>query len=409
MRREIANLSAIARPIISRTSLSNSNIGSVLVTKLFEPFRLGSRTLANRIVMAPLTRARAPGDVASERVALYYAQRASAGLIVSEGTPISREGQGYLFNPGIFTAEQIAGWRLTTESVRANGGAMFAQIWHVGRVSHPSIQDEGKDPVSASSKIAAGALAYGFDEDGKPDLIPTTAPRQLATDEISRVVEDFVQAAANAVEAGFDGVEIHGANGYLFEQFMNPLVNDRTDAYGPETLESRLRFTLEVVDAVIARIGRERVGIRLSPYGQLFDMPLYPEIDETYSTLAQALGERGIAYVHIMDQGGFKMGEGTGDDTGNSFLALLKVIRGKLPDTALILAGGLTADRAESLIADGLIDLAAFVQPFISNPDLVARLRNGWPLSAADRSTFYGGGAEGYIDYPSYSPVPEAC
>lgn len=373
------------------------------MTKLFETFYLGSRTLANRIVMAPLTRARAPEDIASERVALYYAQRATAGLIISEGTPISREGQGYLFNPGIFTPEQVAGWRLTTDSVRANGGAMFAQIWHVGRVSHPSIQEDGKAPVSASSKIAAGALAYGLDDEGKPNLIPTTVPRQLATEEVARVVEDFVQAASNAMEAGFDGVEIHGANGYLFEQFMNPLVNDRTDAYGPQSLENRLRFTLEVVDAVIAKIGRQHVGIRLSPYGQLFDMPLYPEIDETYATLTQALGERGIAYVHIMDQGGFKMGDGTGDDTGASFLALLKTMRGKLPDTALILAGGMTRERAEALIAEGLIDLAAFGQAFIANPDLVARLRNDWPLNPADRSTYYGGGAEGYIDYPSYS------
>lgn len=372
------------------------------MSKLFETFRLGHRDLENRIVMAPLTRARAPDDIASERIALYYTQRATAGLIVSEGTPISREGQGYLFNPGIFTPEQVAGWKLTTDSVRANGGAIYAQLWHVGRVSHPTIQEDGKAPVSASSKIAEGALAFGYGENGKAELIATTTPRQLETDEIGRVVQDFVQAAANAIDAGFDGVEIHGANGYLHEQFLNALVNNRTDAYGPQSLENRLRFTLEVVDAVIAEIGCERVGIRLSPYGQLFDMPLYPEIDETYAALSKALGERRIAYVHLMDQGGFQMGDGTGADTGAKFAALMITIKANLPETALILAGGMTRERAETMIAEGAIDLAAFGQAFISNPDLVARLKNDFPLSEADRSTFYGGGAEGYIDYPPY-------
>jgi 2,4-dienoyl-CoA reductase-like NADH-dependent reductase (Old Yellow Enzyme family) len=379
------------------------------MSRLFSTFDLAGRTLANRIVMAPLTRARAPSDVASERVALYYAQRATAGLIVSEGTPVSREGQGYLFNPGIFTPEQIAGWRLTTQSVHANGGVIFAQLWHVGRVSHPTIQEYGKTPVSATSKIAAGALAFGRDEDGNPNLIATTKPRPLETEEVTRVVGDFVKAGANAIEAGFDGVEIHGANGYLFEQFLNPLVNDRTDRYGPQSLENRLRFTLEVVDGLIARIGRDNVGIRLSPYGQIFDMPLYPEIDETYTALAQALGDRGIAYVHIMNQGGFTWGDGTVEDTGSDFLALLKEMRGRLPQTALILAGGMTRAGADQMVDEGLIDLPAFGQAFIANPDLVARLRNDWPLNSADRATFYGGGAEGYIDYPAFPGSREAA
>ncbi len=278
------------------------------MNNLFKTFDLSGRQLRNRVVMAPLTRSRAPRDVADERVALYYAQRATAGLIVSEGTPISREGQGYLFNPGIFTAEQIAGWRLTTDSVHAIGGRIFAQIWHVGRVSHTSIQEGGRAPVSASSKLAIGATAFGYDEKGEPNLVETSVPRQLATDEVSRIVQDFAQAAENAVEAGFDGVEIHGANGYLFEQFMNPLVNDRTDQYAAHSMTDRLRFTLEVVDAVIARIGANRVGIRISPYGQLFDMPLHPEIDQTYTTLARELGARRLAYVHVMNQSGFDVG-----------------------------------------------------------------------------------------------------
>lgn len=376
------------------------------MNSLFESFDLSGRPLRNRIVMAPLTRSRAPRDVADERVALYYAQRATAGLIVSEGTPISREGQGYLFNPGIFTDEQIAGWRLTTDSVHAVGAKMFAQIWHVGRVSHPSIQDGGKPPVSPSSKQALGAMAYGYDEHGAPNLVDTPAPRQLATDEIPRIVEEFAQAAANAVQAGFDGVEIHGANGYLHEQFMNPLVNDRTDQYGAQEMTGRLRFTLEVVDAVIARIGASRVGIRISPYGQLFDMPLYPEIDETYGTLARELGLRGLAYVHVMDQSGFAVGDTMVEGAPVSrFDELLRTIKGHLPKTAVILAGGMTRVRAEKMISDGVIDLAAFGVSYISNPDLVARLQNNWPLTTPDRSTFYGGDAKGYIDYSPYVPA----
>jgi N-ethylmaleimide reductase len=373
------------------------------MNNLFKTFDLSGRQLRNRVVMAPLTRSRAQRDVADERVALYYAQRATAGLIVSEGTPISREGQGYLFNPGIFTAEQIAGWRLTTDSVHAVGGRIFAQIWHVGRVSHTSIQEGGRAPVSASSKQAVGATAFGYDEKGEPNLVETSVPRQLATDEVSRIVQDFAQAAENAVEAGFDGVEIHGANGYLFEQFMNPLVNDRTDQYAAQSMTDRLRFTLEVVDAVIARIGANRVGIRISPYGQLFDMPLHPEIDQTYMTLARELGARRLAYVHVMNQSGFAVGNtqvGGGSESG--FDALLRTIKAQLPETALILAGGMTRERAEKMISAGTIDLAAFGTNFISNPDLVARLQNDWPLSPPDRATFYGGTAKGYIDYPPY-------
>lgn len=374
------------------------------MTKLFQPFQLAGRTLSNRVVMAPMTRSRAPDDVATESIALYYAQRATAGLIVSEGTPISREGQGYVFNPGIYSKEQIAGWRLATESVRALGGSMFAQIWHVGRVSHPSIQLNGQAPVSGTSKIAEGGMAYGYTEDGQPGMVATTTPRQLATGEVARVVQDYANAAANAVEAGFDGVEIHGANGYLIEQFLNPLVNDRDDQYAADSMENRLRFALEVVDAVIARIGRERVGIRLSPYGRLFGMPHYDEIDQTYTALVKALGERGIAYVHIMDQSGFFTGDdATAVSVSSKIHNLLRVFRTDLPQTALILAGGLTRESAEALIEDGTIDLAGFGQPFISNPDLVARLRNDWPLAQPDRATYYGGDARGLIDYPAYT------
>lgn len=372
------------------------------MSDLFKAFSLSGLKLSNRIVMAPLTRSRAPHDIADERVALYYAQRATAGLIVSEGTPISREGQGYLFNPGIFTTEQIAGWKLVTDSVHAVGGRMFAQIWHVGRVSHPSIQADGALPVSASSKIPAGAKAFGYDENGQPNLVSPPAPRQLATEEVVRVVQEFAQAAQNAIQAGFDGVEIHGANGYLFEQFMNPLVNDRTDQYAADTMENRLRFTLEVIEAVVAQIGADRVGIRISPYGQLFDMPAHPEIDATYTALIQEIGKRKLAYVHVMEQSGFAVGDTQLEDHGGGFTALLHALKPLLPQTALILAGGMTKARAEKMIADGVIDLAAFGTHFISNPDLVARLKNDWPLAPANRATFYGGGREGYVDYPPY-------
>ncbi|RFU44751.1 alkene reductase [Paraburkholderia sp. DHOC27] len=374
------------------------------MTTLFETFDLQGMTLRNRVVMAPLTRSRAPDDIADERTALYYTQRATAGLIISEGTPISHEGQGYLFNPGIFSAEQIAGWRLTTQSVHAVGGKIFAQIWHVGRVSHPSIYKDGRLPVSGSSKRPVGAAAFGYDETGKPGFVEPPAPRQLETSEIALVVEDFAQAADNAVEAGFDGVEIHGANGYLLEQFINPLVNDRTDHYDAGTVESRLRFVLEVVDAVVQRIGAKRTGIRISPYGKLFDMPLYDEIDTTYTELARQLGQRQLAYVHVMNQSGFARLDNVIETEGEAgFNGLLRKMKAHLPRTALMLAGGMTREHAEQMIESNLIDLAAFGASFVSNPDLVARLQNRWPLTPPDPATFYGGGAAGYIDYTPYS------
>jgi 2,4-dienoyl-CoA reductase-like NADH-dependent reductase (Old Yellow Enzyme family) len=369
---------------------------------LFNEFKLGETHLSNRIVMAPMTRSRAPDDIATDQIALHYTQRATAGLIVSEGTPISREGQGYLFNPGIYTPEQIQGWKGVTDSVRSVGGRMFAQLWHVGRVSHTSIQIDGKAPVSATSKAAQGAVAFAYGEDGEPGFVPTSVPRPLTTEEVARVVEDFAQAAQNAVDAGFDGVEIHGANGYLLEQFLNPLVNDRSDRYGASTLQNRLRFVFEVVDAACARIGADRVGIRISPYGQLFDMPIYPQIDETYAALCAGMRQRGIAYVHVMDQTHFFMAGKSSAAQEEALRALLEQCKAELGDTALILAGDMTRERAEELLEADLIDLAAFGQPFIGNPDLVARLKNGWPLTVPDRETYYGGDGQGYIDYPPY-------
>ncbi|MDF2489874.1 MAG: NADH:flavin oxidoreductase [Pseudomonas sp.] len=375
------------------------------MTDLFAPYDLAGLTLNNRFVMAPMTRSRAPQDIATEQIALHYTQRGTAGLIVSEGTPISREGQGYLFNPGIYTPEQIKGWKLVTDSVRSVGGRMFAQLWHVGRVSHTSIQLGGQAPVSSTSKSAKGATAFGYNEDGEPGFVATSVPRALSTDEVGRVVEDFAQAAENAIAAGFDGVEIHGANGYLIEQFLNPLVNDRTDRYSAQNLEDRLRFVFEVVDAVCARIGANRVGIRVSPYGQLFDMPIYPEIDETYSALCAGMGQRGIAYVHVMDQTHFFFASAGAVKQEQALRELLQHCKAQLKSTALILAGDMTLERAQDLVDAGLIDLSGFGQPFIANPDLVSRLKHGWPLTTPDRDTYYGGDGKGYVDYSPYEAV----
>ena len=369
------------------------------MSDLFDSYDLSGLLLPNRIVMAPLTRARAKHDAADELIALYYAQRSTAGLIISEGTPISREGQGYLFNPGIFSSDQIAGWRKVTRSVHSAGGRIFAQLWHVGRVSHFSIQ--GRQPVSATDRIARGAMAFGYDEQGQPSFLSVSSPYALTTTEVGRIVEDFAIAADNAVAAGFDGIELHAANGYLFEQFLNPLVNDRTDRYSADLMENRLRFTLEVVDAVNARIGSQRVGIRFSPFGQNSDMPPYPDAEQTYLQLGRELADRRIAYIHFMDQSGFRVASMPGG-VSDKVHSLLRKLRPTFDKGALILAGGQTLAKANELIASGTIDLAAFGQPFIANPDLVARLRNGWPLAEPERESYYGGGAEGYVDYPPY-------
>ncbi|TZG33529.1 alkene reductase [Agrobacterium sp. B1(2019)] len=365
------------------------------MSKLFEPFKIGKTALRNRIAMAPMTRARAHDGVADDLTATYYRQRSGAGLIITEGTPISRTAEGFLFIPGIYTEKQILGWRKTTNAVHDEGGVIFAQLWHVGRVSHDSNQPGGIAPVSSTDKIAADSQAWGYRENGSPGPIDVSRPRALSTEEVRGVIGDFAQAAANADEAGFDGVEIHGANGYLIEQFLNPLVNDRTDAYRGDTLEGRTRFLFETIDAVIEAIGTARTAVRLSPFGGLCDMGKYPEIEETYLYIAEQLSRRGIAYVHLMDQ----------KSRGSTSIPseFLKLFRDRF-DGALILAGGMTGAGADQYITGGLIDIAAFGEPFIANPDLVARLQNHWPLAQADRATLYGGDARGYTDYPRFTP-----
>ncbi len=364
-----------------------------MTAALFHPFDLSGTALRNRIAMAPMTRARNPGSVANELTAQYYRQRASAGLIISEGTPVSPQGQGYIDVPGIWSAEQVAGWTLVTEAVHAAQGTIFAQLWHVGRMSHSSLQPNGGQPVSAGTRPVARALkntSFVYLEDGSRGHADPTPARALATDEIPDIIADFARGADNAIAAGFDGIELHAANGYLFEQFLNPLINQRDDRYGG-SLPNRARLILDTVDAMAQRIGGHRIGVRLAPNNLTFDMPFYPDNEATYLYLAEELGKRGLAYVHLNDN--LQQGESV---LGSAFLKQFKQAYGG----TLILAGGMTRTRALQLVEDGTIDLAAFGQPFIANPDLVERLRHDIALATPDRSTYYGGGEAGYLDYP---------
>lgn len=367
------------------------------MANLFDDYDFAGSKLKNRAVMAPMTRARAPGNIPTASTARYYAQRTDAGLIVTEGTPVSQEGNGFVDCPGIWNTRQITGWQEVTCRVHDQGSVIFTQIWHVGRISHVSLQPGGQSPVSSTSVQAANSQAFGYDDSGKPAFLTASQPRALLTEEVSRVANDFAVAAKNARTAGFDGVEIHGANGYLIEQFLNGAVNDRQDRYGSDTLENRVRFVLEVVDACIAAIGAEHVGIRLSPFGRLHELGDFAEEEQTFLHLAKALDTRKIAYVHIMDQasrGAPAMPAG--------FLEKFR----KAWSGTLILAGGLDLTRANSLLAANTIDLAAFGAKYIANPDLVERYRHGWPVIDPDHALYYGGEEHGYTDYLPYSGHP---
>ncbi len=365
---------------------------------LFDPYTLAGLPLRNRVVLAPMTRARSPEHVPTALNATYYRQRAGAGLIVSEGVPVSRAAHGVLYVPGLYTDAQTAGWKQVTQAVHDEGGAIFAQLWHVGRASHHSLQEGGQPPVSSTNRVAQGGMTFAINDAGQPGYVPASAPRALTTSEVQATVHDFAHAAARAIQAGFDGVEIHGANGYLLEQFLNPTVNDRTDQYGAQTLDNRVRFVLEVVDAVIGQVGTRRTGIRFSPWGKYNDMAHYPEIADTYAHLAREMAQRGIAYIHFMDQAN---GQGKADVQGQNE-AFLRQMRSLFPNGAIIHAGNMTLEAGNRLLAEGIIDLVGIGQPYIANPDLVERLRHGHPLAQPDRATYYGGGAAGYTDYPVY-------
>jgi N-ethylmaleimide reductase len=358
---------------------------------LFAPYQLGPLQLKNRIVMAPLTRSRAERDnVPSSLAPDYYGQRAGAGLIVTEATQVGPGAQGYIATPGIHSDEQVAGWSRVTDAVHRKGGLAFMQLWHVGRISHPDFLD-GKLPVAPSAIAPRGVQVYTAE--GLKDI---PVPRALEIHEIAEIVEQFRRAAHNARAAGFDGVEVHGANGYLLDQFLQDGTNARTDQYGG-SVENRARLLLEVVEAVAGAWGSERVGVRLSPGGSFNDMcDCHP--DRTFGYVAGRLAGMDLAYLHLIEPVQAQ-GEHPNRDLSAHFFRPL------YPGT-IIVAGGYNLERANAVLRAGDADLVAFGQLFIANPDLPQRLRQGAPLNAPDQSTFYGGGAHGYVDYPT---LAEAC
>ena len=354
---------------------------------LFEPVQLGPYRLANRVVMAPLTRARAGADgVPGPLMAQYYAQRASAGLIVAEATVVSPQGRGYAFTPGLYDEAQVEGWRLVTDAVHARGGRIFDQLWHVGRISHPKLQPGGGPPVAPSALLAK---ANAFTDAG---FEPCAMPRALETAEIPGIVTDFRRAARRALDAGFDGVELHAANGYLVEQFLRDSTNRRVDAYGGPR-ENRSRFLLEVLEAVVQECGGDRVGIRLSPLSPSNDAAPDHDPQGSYGYVVDRLNDFGLAYLHMIEGAT----QGPREVAGGFDLQVLR----RLFNGLYVANNGYDLELALDARRRGLADLICFGRPFIANPDLVERLRSGAPLGIPERATFYAGGAPGYTDYPT--------
>ena len=353
---------------------------------LYSETRLGPFTLQNHLVMSPMTRSRAIGNTPNDLMAQYYAQRSSAGLIISEGTSPSPNGLGYARIPGIFSPAQVAGWKPVTEAVHARGAKFFLQLMHCGRIAHPNNLPAGARMLAPSAIAAAGQM-YTDAEGMKPHPTPVA----MTEADIKTAIAEYAQAATNALAAGFDGIELHGANGYLIEQFIRPTSNQRTDRYGG-SIENRARFVLEVGDAAIKAIGKDRVGIRLSPFGVFNDMPLYPAMEADYAYLAQQLNAAGLVYVHLVDHSA-----GGAPPVPASIKATFRSVFKR----ALILSGGYDAARAESDLSAGKCDLIAVGKPFLANPDLVTRWKTGAGLNAPDFGTFYTPGPKGYIDYPA--------
>lgn len=358
-------------------------------TKLLSPYKLGNIELKNRIVMSPMTRSRAIGNVPNQLMAEYYEQRAAAGLIITEGTSPSPNGLGYSRIPGIYSEAQVEAWKKITDAVHSKDGKIFLQLMHTGRISNQANMPKDAIIISASAVKPAGQMwtdAYGLQD--------FPIPAEMDIEEIKHTKQEFSTAAANAIKAGFDGIELHGANGYLLEQFLSPLSNLRKDNYSG-IIENRCRFLLEIIEDAIEVIGKEKVGLRLSPYGVASDMHYYPEIENTYKYLAEKLNSLGILYIHLVDHSSMGAPEVP--------LEIKKAIRKKFEHT-LILSGGYTIERAESELESGLANLIAFGKPFINNPDLVERFANGWLLSKEfDMNTFYSPGEKGYTDYPVYA------
>lgn len=355
------------------------------MTSLFEKSTLATLSLQNRFVMSPLTRCRALGNVPTDLMVEYYTQRASAGLIISEGTSPSANGIGYARIPGIYSAAQIACWSKVTAAVHGQGAKMFMQIMHCGRIGHPLNVPAGGQILAPSAVAATGEM--WTDSSG---MQPNAMPTAMTEAQIKSTVAEYAQGAKNALDAGFDGVELHAANGYLLEQFIRPTSNQRTDAYGG-SIENRARFVLEVVDAVVKAVGKDKVGIRLSPFGVFNDMPVYPELADEYAYLAEQLNARGLVYIHLVDHS--PMG-------APAVPASIQAMFRKTFKGALILSGGYDAVRADKDIADGRCDLVAFGRPFLANPDFIARSKAGAAMNAPDMDSFYTADAKGYTDYP---------
>ncbi|MDD4885751.1 MAG: alkene reductase [Thiomonas sp.] len=368
-------------------------------TALFEPVQLGTLDLPNRIIMAPLTRSRAsqPGDIPNAMNATYYAQRATAGLIVSEATQISRQGQGYAFTPGIYSDAQVQGWQQVTGAVHAAGGRIAMQLWHVGRISHHLLQENGQAPVAPSAIRSDTGESFVVLPEG-PARVPCDMPRALDTAEIPGIIADYAHAAKNALAAGFDMLELHSANGYLLQQFLSTNSNQRTDQYGG-SLENRARIVLEAMDAIIAVAGAQRVGVRLSPHFTRHDIQ-DAQTEAIHLYLAAEFSKRGVAYIHIAEP----------DWAGGPALtdAFRKQLRAAYAGR-LIVCGNYTAESAAARIASGLADAVAFGRPFIANPDLVARFKQGAALNKPNPATFYGGGEAGYTDYPALETLHSAA
>ena len=357
-------------------------------SKLFSKYDLGSNELQNRIVMAPMTRSRAIGNIANDLMATYYSQRAGAGLIVTEGTSPSPNGLGYSRIPGLYNDSHVEGWKKVTEAVHLQGGKIFVQLMHTGRIGSAINLPVGAMVLAPSAVKASGQV--WTDTDGMQDH---PEPKAMTLDEIKLTVGEFELSAKLAIEAGFDGVELHAANGYLLEQFLSPISNQRTDEYGG-SIENRCRFVIELVEVVSKAIGCEKTGIRLSPFGVASDMPHYPEIEATYTYLAEQINSRGIVYIHLVDHSAMGAPEVP--------FSIKKTIHGKFSNT-LILTGGYSPETAEKDLQSGFTDLVGFGRQFINNPDLTERFKNIWPLSSTmDTETFYTPGEKGYTDYPKY-------
>lgn len=354
---------------------------------LATPYSSSHLQLANRFVMAPLTRQRAGEGLAPHALnALYYGQRSSAGLIISEASQISPRGKGYENTPGIYSKAQVEGWKLVTDAVHAGDGKIFCQLWHVGRHSHPLLQEDRGLPFAPSAIAEPGTITT------KSGKVPTVVPHAMTTDEIASTVEDYARAASNAIQAGFDGVEIHGANGYLIDQFLNDASNQRTDQYGG-SIEAKCRFALEVTAAVCQTIGSERTGIRLSPSGTNFGIFNHQPV-ETFKHLINELNSFGLAYLHLIEPDQRSLVQLP------HYLTRVTPVFRPFIHTTLITSAGYQFAKAEEVLREGIADLVAFGKDFISNPDLVNRYKLDAPLNPFDVATFYGGGAEGYTDYP---------